>query len=114
MWKRFNWPHVLLLTLSPIFALYGLYTTPLTVQMAAATTVWVTFSGIGITGGYHRYWTHRAYKATEPLRWLLLLLGTSAVQGSLLWWARDHRVHHRYTDTDKDPYSAKKGLVHSH
>lgn len=36
------------------------------------------------------------------------------MQGSARWWAEKHRVHHRYTDTDKDPYSIQKGLFHSH
>lgn len=42
------------------------------------------------------------------------MLGTGAVQGSLRWWARDHRAHHRYTDTDKDPYNALRGFWYSH
>lgn len=36
------------------------------------------------------------------------------MQGSIRWWARDHRAHHRYTDTEKDPYSVRKGLLYSH
>ncbi|KAL8677027.1 MAG: hypothetical protein Q9186_006516 [Xanthomendoza sp. 1 TL-2023] len=42
------------------------------------------------------------------------LVGAGAVQGSVRWWARDHRAHHRYTDTEKDPYSVRKGLLYSH
>ena len=41
-------------------------------------------------------------------------MGAGAVQGSIRWWSRDHRAHHRYTDTDKDPYSVRKGLLYSH
>ncbi|OAR00186.1 hypothetical protein LLEC1_07849 [Akanthomyces lecanii] len=44
----------------------------------------------------------------------LALLGAGAVQGSILWWAKHHRVHHRYTDTSKDPYSVHKGLFFAH
>lgn len=43
-----------------------------------------------------------------------MLIGSGAVQGSIKWWSRDHRAHHRYTDTEKDPYSAHKGLLWSH
>jgi len=71
-------------------------------------------SGIGITAGYHRLWAHKAYSAREPTKFILLMLGTSAVQGSVRWWARDHRAHHRYTDTDKDPYNANRGFWYSH
>ncbi|CAF4917361.1 unnamed protein product [Rotaria sp. Silwood1] len=42
------------------------------------------------------------------------MLAAGSVQGSALWWTRGHRAHHRYTDTDLDPYSAQKGLFHSH
>lgn len=45
---------------------------------------------------------------------LLALLGAAGVQGSAFWWAKHHRSHHRFTDTDRDPYSAHRGLFHSH
>jgi hypothetical protein len=64
--------------------------------------------------GYHRLWSHRAYTATRPLQIFLLAGGSSAVQGSVYWWARTHRAHHRYADTPNDPYSATEGLVHAH
>jgi stearoyl-CoA desaturase (delta-9 desaturase) len=59
-------------------------------------------------------WAHCSYSATTPLRIWLALVGGGAVEGSVRWWARDHRAHHRYTDTDKDPYSVRKGLLYSH
>ncbi|CCG81290.1 Stearoyl-CoA desaturase [Taphrina deformans PYCC 5710] len=49
-----------------------------------------------------------------PLRIVLAIMGTMAFQGSIKWWVIRHRLHHRYTDTDSDPYSAEKGLFHSH
>jgi stearoyl-CoA desaturase (Delta-9 desaturase) len=64
--------------------------------------------------GYHRLWSHRAFNATLPLQLFLLFGGTSAVQGSLYWWARRHRSHHRHTDTDLDPYNAQRGLLWTH
>lgn len=64
--------------------------------------------------GYHRLWSHRSYKASTPLQIFLLAGGTSAVQGSCYWWARAHRSHHRYTDTDLDPYNANRGLLWTH
>ena len=44
----------------------------------------------------------------------LAAVGGGAVEGSIRWWSRDHRAHHRYTDTEKDPYSVRKGLLYSH
>lgn len=64
--------------------------------------------------GYHRLWSHRSYNASRPLQYLLCLMGASAVQGSVYWWARGHRSHHRYTDTPLDPYNANRGLFYTH
>ncbi|KAI8867098.1 stearic acid desaturase [Ramicandelaber brevisporus] len=114
LWQRLNWPHVFLLVLSPIFAAYGSLTTKIVPSTVLIAIIYGNLTGIGITGGYHRYWAHRSYKASPFLRIFLMLMGSSAVQGSILWWVRDHRVHHRNTDTEKDPYNAKKGLLFSH
>jgi stearoyl-CoA desaturase (delta-9 desaturase) len=72
-------------------------------------------NGIGITGGYHRLWAHRAYEASAPLRWFYALWGAGALQNSILVWASDHRRHHRHVDdNERDPYSAGRGLWFSH
>ncbi|WAR52238.1 hypothetical protein PtB15_1B679 [Puccinia triticina] len=68
----------------------------------------------GITIGYHRLWSHRAFKASPPLRWLLAFLGCLGFQGSIKWWVLRHRLHHRWTDSEFDPYNSKKGLFFSH
>lgn len=75
---------------------------------------YITRACLFIHTGYHRLWSHRSYKASLPLQYFLILAGGSAVQGSCFWWARRHRSHHRHTDTDKDPYNAKRGLLWSH
>ncbi len=64
--------------------------------------------------GYHRLWAHSSYKAALPLKIFLAAGGAAAVEGSARWWSSGHRSHHRYTDTDKDPYSVRKGLLYSH
>lgn len=75
------------------------------------TYIW---SGTGVTGGAHRLWTHKAYKATLPLKLFLLGCYASAGQNKLYDWVRDHRVHHKYTDTAADPHNSKRGLFFSH
>ena len=70
--------------------------------------------GMGITAGYHRLWAHRSYNASLPLQYVLAIAGAGAVEGSIKWWCRGHRAHHRYTDTDLDPYDAHKGFFYSH
>ena len=70
--------------------------------------------GTAISGGYHRLFSHRAYKATWPVRFLFLCLGAAAFENSALKWASDHRVHHQHVDTDQDPYSIGRGFWHAH
>lgn len=69
---------------------------------------------LGITMGYHRLWSHRAFKASKTLQWVLAIWGAGALQGSIKWWCRNHRVHHRYVDTDQDPYNAHRGFWFTH
>lgn len=64
--------------------------------------------------GYHRLWSHRSYTARTPLRLLFAIFGAGAGQGSIKWWCRGHRAHHRYVDTDDDPYNIKKGFWWAH
>ena len=69
----------------------------------------------GITAGYHRYFSHRSYKTNRVFQFILALVGTSAVQKGVLWWAAHHRHHHRESDTEKDIHSPiQKGFWWSH
>jgi stearoyl-CoA desaturase (delta-9 desaturase) len=81
-------------------------------------------TAIGVTVGYHRMFTHRAFDAPRPVKYTLAVLGSMAVQGSLIDWVADHRKHHAFTDEDGDPHSphghggglkgALHGLWHAH
>lgn len=71
-------------------------------------------TGLGTTAGVHRLWTHRSYKAKLPLRILLATLFYSSGQNRIYDWVRDHRVHHKYTDTEADPHNASRGFGFSH
>lgn len=71
-------------------------------------------SGLGITAGVHRLWAHRSYKAALPVRVLLMLFNSLACQGSILRWARDHRVHHKYSERPADPHNATRGFAYAH
>jgi len=59
----------------------------------------------GITGCYHRYFSHKAYKTSRWFQFALAWLGCSALQKGPLWWAGHHRLHHKHSDTDKDVHS---------
>jgi stearoyl-CoA desaturase (delta-9 desaturase) len=60
---------------------------------------------VGVTAGYHRYFSHRAYKTSRAFQFLLGCLGCSALQKGPLWWAAQHRHHHRTSDTPADRHS---------
>jgi stearoyl-CoA desaturase (delta-9 desaturase) len=64
-----------------------------------------TLSGLGVTVGYHRLFTHRSFKTTRTMRALLAVLGSMAVEGPLIEWVATHRKHHRFSDQPGDPHS---------
>ena len=64
-----------------------------------------SFTGVGITVGFHRYFTHRSFRAVRPVRIILAIAGSMAVQGSIINWCATHRRHHAYADQYGDPHS---------
>ena len=67
-----------------------------------------------ITAGYHRYFSHRSYRMSRPVQFLMALGGATAAQKGPLWWAGHHRLHHRFSDTDRDVHSPRDGFWWSH
>lgn len=81
----------------------------------SACVILIYFSGMSITAGYHRLWSHKAYEANVFVRVVLAIGGAMSLQNSILHWCSDHRIHHKHVDdNDNDPYSAKKGFWYSH
>ncbi|XP_025413552.1 (11Z)-hexadec-11-enoyl-CoA conjugase-like [Sipha flava] len=100
-----------------LLALAGLYlcvTGQVKLYTVMFAMAWGTMSSIGVTAGAHRLWSHHAYKAKWPLRVLMALSQTVGVQYSVYNWVRDHRLHHKYTDTDADPHNSNRGFFYSH
>ena len=84
------------------------------VEIATAIVLFY-FTGMSITAGYHRLWSHKTYDANVVVRVVLAIGGAMALQNSILHWSSDHRIHHRHVDdNDNDPYSAKRGLWFAH
>lgn len=110
-----NWPMIIFISLAHVAAIIGLYTIP---HCHTYTLMWAFFlwpvSGNGITGGVHRLWAHRSYKASFPLRVFLMLSNSMANQGSIWHWSRDHRVHHKHSECDADPHNASRGFFFAH
>lgn len=118
MKRKINWTNTLFLTMTPLLGITG------TVWLAFNhsiywQTVLFTFilsyaTGLAITAGYHRLFSHLTYKASPIVKVLYGLVGLSAFEGSILEWCSDHRTHHRYVDTEKDPYNINQGFWYAH
>jgi stearoyl-CoA desaturase (delta-9 desaturase) len=87
-------------------------------------TVMYVITALGIEAGMHRYFTHRSYDASEPVKVLLGVAASMAAQGPIVFWVATHRLHHAFADTERDPHSPRprgagawgrvKGLWHGH
>ncbi|KAF1956488.1 hypothetical protein CC80DRAFT_492051 [Byssothecium circinans] len=113
-YKHINWLNTSVVVLVPTYGLLAVPYTPLYRPTLIWAIVYYFFTGFGITGGYHRLWSHRCFSARLPLRLFLAFVGAGAVQGSIRFWSSKHRAHHRWTDTKKDPYDALRGFFFSH
>ena len=93
------------------------------------TDVWLfgvmfVITALGVEAGLHRYFTHRSFDASEPVKLFLGVAGSMAAQGPIVFWVANHRLHHAFADTDRDPHSPQpqwpglsgrlKGLWHGH
>lgn len=86
--------------------------------------VMYTLTLIGIGAGFHRYFSHRSFETTEPVKVLLAIFGSMAAQGPVVYWASIHRIHHARSDKPTDPHSPHyrgsgwrgrlRGLLYSH
>ncbi|XP_026315096.1 acyl-CoA Delta(11) desaturase-like [Hyposmocoma kahamanoa] len=99
-----------------IAGLYGLY-------LCFASAKWVSilncfifylFGQLGIIAGAHRLWCHRSYKTKLPLEIILIFFNSIGFQNTAIDWVRNHRLHHKYSDTDADPHNATRGFFFSH
>lgn len=112
------WGNVVFLTLTPLlsFILVPIYFWQVGFSWAPIISMIVLWlmTGLGITAGYHRLFSHRTYKASAPVRLAFAMLGGAAWQNSVVEWCSDHRRHHRLVDTDGDPYNAQRGFWWSH
>ncbi|CAH0724911.1 unnamed protein product, partial [Brenthis ino] len=111
-----KWVNVILIGLYHIAAVYwcSIYSIPVKWQTVVFAALTFIVAGFGVTGGAHRLWTHKTFKAKLPLKIFLLICFSGAGQNTLEQWVRDHRVHHKFSDTDADPHNANRGLFFSH
>ena len=125
-WQRRS---VLAITLIPFLgfltAVIALWGRGLTVVDGSIAIAFYYFSGLGVTIGFHRLFTHRSFVARRPLKIVLAVAGSMALQGSLIDWVAAHRRHHAFSDKPGDPHSPHldegegvagvvRGLWHAH
>lgn len=116
--RRVRWTGIIFFTVIHIVGIIGapLYMTYHGVSLSE----WVLFltytslSGMAITMGYHRLFAHATFKTGTVIRFLLLFFGASTFEQTALKWASQHRQHHQFTDTERDPYSIQKGFWYAH
>lgn len=116
-WKpTIVWRNVALFVMLHFGALIGLYQLFFVAKwltVAWTLACWV-ISGLGITAGAHRLWAHKSYKAKWPMRTFLMIFDCMAFQNDVIEWCRDHRCHHKWTDTNADPHNVNRGFFFSH
>lgn len=118
MVRHFNLVNVVIFSTTTLLSVIGLPWYIKHVGISAAEWwlfgFYVLATGMSITVGYHRLFAHRAFQAHPVIKWLALWFGAAALEQSALLWASQHRDHHRYVDTDLDPYNIKKGFWYAH
>ncbi|XP_065341235.1 stearoyl-CoA desaturase 5-like [Cloeon dipterum] len=99
-----------------LLAAYGLLFRLFEPQWKTFAWFWIIahLTGIATGCGMHRYWTHRSFKATLPLRFFFTFFYAMAGQVPIKHWVRDHRTHHKFSETDADPYDSRRGYFFSH
>ena len=115
---KLDWVNTIFLTTTPIaaVALSWLFfkNNGFVWSQVALAVVFYFVTGMSITGGYHRLFSHRAYKANNFVKLMYLLFGAATFQNSALKWCADHRIHHNHVDGEKDPYNINKGFWYAH
>lgn len=110
---RINWQTITAVVLFHLLAAVSLFMFSWQ-NLAAAVLLWWLSGSLGIGLGYHRLLTHRGFKVPRWLERTLAVFGTLAMQSGPITWVTTHRLHHAFTETDKDPHSPRHGTYWSH
>ena len=116
---RINWLNSIFLLATPLLAIAGIiahwsfFGNPGWTELIVFTSLYFA-CGLSITVGYHRLFSHRSHDASWPLVLFYSVFGAGAFQNSIIEWCSDHRMHHKMTDSEEDPYSASRGFWYSH
>lgn len=118
MKKQIDWINVIFLSTTPILAIVLLiicaYNHSFTWPQLALFIFFYLITGISITAGYHRLFSHRTFQTNNFIKLIFLIFGAGAFQNSALKWSSDHRAHHRFVDHEQDPYNINRGFFYAH
>ena len=116
--ERVNWVNTIFLFFITLFAIIGapifLFNYDLHWSLWCLFGFYMISTGLSITLGYHRLFSHLSFKAKWPIRLFTLVFGACAFENSALNWCSDHRRHHKHTDHDDDPYDISRGFLWAH
>jgi stearoyl-CoA desaturase (delta-9 desaturase) len=111
--KRIHWDTILIVAVFHLVAVAAFFTFSWA-NFVAFLIVWWISGSLGVGLGYHRLLTHRGFKTPRWLERTLATFGTLALQSGPIAWVTTHRLHHAFTETDRDPHSPRKGVMWSH
>ncbi len=100
--------------LATVFAISLLWQRAVHLEDIALLLVTYALTGMGVTIGFHRMLTHRSFRSHPVVKFLLLVLGSMAVEGPAIQWASTHIKHHAHADQKGDPHSPLEGFFHAH
>ena len=113
-----NWRNLIFFSATFAVAVIGvpiyIYVNGITGSEIGFFVFWAAATGLAITLGYHRLLAHRTFRSHPLIVFLSLFFGAAAFEESALQWTSQHRDHHRYVDTDRDPYNIKQGFFYAH
>lgn len=96
-------------------AVFGAIWAGVTVEALVVCAVLFFLRIFAVTGGYHRYFSHRTYQTSRVFQFILAFVAQMSAQRGVLWWAAHHRAHHLFSDTERDLHSVRQdGFFHAH
>ena len=111
--RKFQLDTIFFMTIIHALAIWALFSFSWQNLLAAGVLWWVSGS-VGIGLGYHRLLTHRGFKVPKFVEYIMTVCGTLALQAGPISWVTTHRIHHAFTETEKDPHSPRKGMFWAH
>jgi len=118
IFNKYDIPILMSLILLPFLSIvcipYYVYINGIVWQEIVMLLIGWFLTGTGITVGYHRLFAHKTFKTYSVIEWFYMILGSAALQNTIINWCSDHRRHHKKLDTEEDPYSITKGFMHAH